>query len=321
LSLAERFHALAAKQSDPSDRLTGDQLIGVSQSFLGHLLSARHHLERVLANNVAPAQKWQILRSEVDQWSTARAYFARILWLQGFPDQAMRAAESSIAEAQATNHAISLGLVLAMAACPIALWVNDVVAAQRHVEMLLDHSTKHALARWQVFGRCYKAMLIIQRGDLGRGLHLLRAGFAEPGAIGSVPRFFTFPLAEALGRAGQIAHGVAAIDEAIVRSKHTEERWAIAELLRVKGKLLLLQTASGGTAAAEDLFRQALDVARGQGALSWELRAATSLARLLQDQGRSADALALLQPVYDRFTEGFDTADLKAARALLDTLL
>jgi predicted ATPase len=208
-----------------------------------------------------------------------------------------------------------------MAACPIALWVNDVVAAQRHVEMLLDHSTKHALARWQVFGRCYKAMLIIQRGDLGRGLHLLRAGFAEPGAIGSVPRFFTFPLAEALGRAGQIAHGVAAIDEAIVRSKHTEERWAIAELLRVKGKLLLLQTASGGTAAAEDLFRQALDVARGQGALSWELRAATSLARLLQDQGRSADALALLQPVYDRFTEGFDTADLKAARALLDTLL
>jgi predicted ATPase len=81
-----------------------------------------------------------------------------------------------------------------------------------------------------------------------------------------------------------------------------------------------LQGAPGAAATAEDHFRQALDWARRQGALSWELRAAMSLARLLYDQARSADALALLQPIYDRFTEGFDTADLKAAKALLDTL-
>jgi predicted ATPase len=98
------------------------------------------------------------------------------------------------------------------------------------------------------------------------------------------------------------------------------ERWLIAELLRIKGELLLLQGGSSAAAMAEDYFRQALDWARRQGALSFELRAATSLARLLRDQGRSADALALLQPIYDRFTEGFETADLKTAKALLGTL-
>src|SRR5271169_4201179 len=104
------------------------------------------------------------------------------------------------------------------------------------------------------------------------------------------------------------------------RFEHTEDRWLIADLLRSKGELLLLQGAPGAAAAAEGYFRLALDWARRQGALSWELRAATSLARLLNDQGLSADATALLQPIYDQFTEGFDTADLKAAKALLDDL-
>jgi predicted ATPase len=121
-----------------------------------------------------------------------------------------------------------------------------------------------------------------------------------------------------LGRPGQVADGIAAIDEAIECCEWTEVHWEISELLRVKGELLLLQRAPGAATAAEDHFRQALDWARRQGALSFELRAATSLARLLRDQGRSADALAPLQPVYDRFTEGFETADLKAAKALLD---
>jgi predicted ATPase len=125
---------------------------------------------------------------------------------------------------------------------------------------------------------------------------------------------------EALGHAGQIADGLVAIEEAIARSEETDERRLIAELLRLKGELLLLEGAPGAKAAAEDLSQRALDWARRQGALSLELRAATSLARLWRDQGRPAEGIALLQPVYDRFTEGFDTADLKAARALLDPL-
>ena len=129
-----------------------------------------------------------------------------------------------------------------------------------------------------------------------------------------------FLMAEALGRAGQNAEGLAAIEEAIARSERTEERWAMAELVRVEGELLLLQGAPGAAAVAKDHFRQALDWARQQGALSWELRAATSLARLLRDTDRIGEARDLLAPIYERFTEGFGTADLRAAKKLLDEL-
>jgi predicted ATPase/DNA-binding winged helix-turn-helix (wHTH) protein len=320
LSLAQRFYTLAAKRSDPNDRLIGERMIGTSQYYLGDLISARRHLERVIAHYVAPAQKSQIVPFQNDQGVTARAYLARILWLQGLPDHAMRTAESSIEDARATNLAISLGHALAVAACPIALWVGDLAAAEHYGEMLLDHSTRHALARWHVFGRCHQGVLAIQRGDLSIGLRLLRAGLDEPGAAGSAPRFFTFLMAEALGRAGQIAEGLAAIEEAIVRSERTEERWVIAESLRIKGELVLLQGAPGAAAAAEGHFRQAFDWARRQGALSWELRTASSLARLWRDQHRVKEARALLGSVYGRFTEGFATADLREARSLLEQL-
>jgi predicted ATPase/DNA-binding winged helix-turn-helix (wHTH) protein len=322
LTLAQRFYTLAAKRPDPNDRLIGERMIGTSQHYLGDLLSARRHLERVLAHDVAPTQKSQIVRFRVDQWVTARAYLARILWLQGLPDQAMHTAESSVAEARATNHAMSLGLALALAACPIALLIGDLGTAEHYVEMLLDDSTRHALARWHAFGRSHQGVLVIRRGDLVTGLQVLHAGLDELGEARSASRLLTFlgEMAEALGHAGQIADGLAAVEDAIEQSERTGERWLIAELLRIKGELVLLQGAPGVAAAAEGHFRQALDWAHRQGALSWELRAGTSLARLLSDQGRPADATALLQPVYDRFTEGFATADLKAAKALLDDL-
>ncbi|MGA2996597.1 ATP-binding protein [Bradyrhizobium sp.] len=316
LSLAERFYTLAAKRSEPNDRLTGERMIGTSQYYLGDFSSSRRHLENVLAHYVTPARKWHSVRFEVDQRAAARAYLARVMWLQGLPDQAMRTAERSVADA--TNHAISLGLALAMAACPIALLTGDLAAAEHYVEMLLDHSTRHALARWRAFGRSYQGVLLIQRGDLSNGLRLLRAGFDERGAAGSVPRFFTFRMAEALGRSGQIADGLAAIEEAIVSSERSEERWATAEFLRIKGELLLLR--GGAAATAEAHFRQALDWARRQGALSWELRCATSLARLWRNLARSNEAGELLAPVYNRFSEGFDSADLEAAKALLKDL-
>jgi predicted ATPase len=252
----------------------------------------------------------------------ARIFLAWTLWLEGFPDQAMRAAENSIEDALATNHAISLCYALSHAACPIALFVGDLTAAERYVKMLLDHSARHALGPWHASGRSHQGMLVIMRGDVVTGLRLLREGFDELGGANTAFRCLTFmsEIAEASGRAGQIADGLGTIEQAIARCESTEEHWAIAELLRVKGELLLLQGADGAAATAEDHFQQALDWARRQGALSWELRATTSLARLFRDQGRPADAMTLLQPVYDRFTEGFDTVDLKAAKALLDAL-
>jgi predicted ATPase/DNA-binding winged helix-turn-helix (wHTH) protein len=319
LTLAQRFHTLAAKGSDPNDRLIGEHLIGASQYYLGDLPRARPLIERVLAHYVAPAQR-SLARFKTDQRASAQVYLARILWLQGMPDRAMRAAASSVADSRAINHAMSLAHALAMAACPVALWVGDLAAAEHYVQMLLDDFTTPELARGRAFGLGYQGLLVIQRGDLGTGLRLLRAVFDEPGGAGGARRHFAYLMAEAMGRAGQIADGLTAIEEAIVRSERTEERWATAEMLRIKGDLLLLQDAPGAAAAAEGYFRQAVDLACRQGALSWELRAATNLARLLSDQARSADATACLRPVCDQFTEGFATADLKAAKALLDDL-
>jgi predicted ATPase len=188
-------------------------------------------------------------------------------------------------------------------------------------KQLLDEATRQALPVWRALGRSDQGALAIKRGDVMTGLRLLQGGFDELGEAGVAALQLTpFLTAEALGRAGRVAEGLAAIEEAIDRSEGTEERWRMAELLCVKGELLLSQGAEGAAAVAEDLFRQAIDLARRQGALSWELRPAASLARLLRDQGRPADAVAILQPVYDRFTEGFDTAGLKAAKAVLDDL-
>jgi predicted ATPase len=150
---------------------------------------------------------------------------------------------------------------------------------------------------------------------------LLRVGLDDLGeAKFAVMRPITFVMADALGLAGEISQGLAIVEEGIALSEYTDERSLLAGLLHLKGQLLLLQGAPGAGAGAEGHFRQALDLARQQGALSWELRAAISLARLLRDQGCSIGAMTLLQPVYDRFTEGFDTADLKAAKDLLEKI-
>jgi tetratricopeptide (TPR) repeat protein len=321
LELAQGFYALASERPDPNDRLFGEGMIGVSQFYLGDLPSARRYLEHAIVGYATPDQTSRVIRFQTDLRVWARVFLVRILWLQGFLDRAMRAAESCVEDARTANHAVSLCYALAHAACPLALLTGDLAAAEHYGTMLLDHSTRYALGRWRACGHSFQGVLVIQRGDVITGLRLLRAGLDEFGEAGStVVQFLALLMAEALGRAGQNAHGLAAIDEAITRSERTEELWAMAELMRVKGELLLLPGAPGASAAAEDHFRQALEWAGRQGALSWELRAAASLARLLQNCGRPADAIACLQPVFDRFTEGLSTGDLIAAKQLLDDL-
>ena len=186
---------------------------------------------------------------------------------------------------------------------------------------LLDLSTKNALAPWQAWGRGFEGMLLFKRGDAMTGLQRLSTAVSGLRDIGHAVYYvaFTGNLAEALGRAGQAAHGLATTDEALTRSERSEERWCVAKLQRLKGELVVLQGASGAKRVAEEHFRQSLDWARRQGALSWELLTATSLARLLREgllrrRGQSTAS------VYDRFTEGFDTTDLVAAKGLLQEL-
>jgi predicted ATPase/DNA-binding winged helix-turn-helix (wHTH) protein len=322
LTFAQRFCALAAIRSDPTDRLVGDRFIGTSQHYLGDQRSARNHIEGVLSRYVAPAHRSHIIRFQRDQGLAARTFLARILWLQGFPEQAVRTAQIAVEEAQATHHALSLCPTLAEAACPIALEAGDFTAAEHYVRMLLDHSARHALVYWRARGCSFEAEIAARRGGAIAEVQAMCARIGELGEVRIPSHFLPFRgvLAQALGRAGQIADGLAAIDEALDWSESTEERLGIAELLRIKGVLLLLEDGSGAAAAAEDHFKKAGDWARQQGALSWELRAATSLARLQRDQKRTSEAMALLTSIYNRFTEGFDTADLKSAKALIDDL-
>ncbi len=323
LSLAHRFASLVATSLDRDDRFVGERMIGISHHNLGDQQSARRHIERALAESAAPGHQRQLIRLQLDPQVTARVHLARILWLQGFPDRAMREAERSVNDARAAEHAISFSYALHRAACPIPLWNGDLAAAGYYADMLLGHAKRHALAHWQLYGWGYQGAVAIGRGDVATGLRLLRSCYKELGETGiTAPRFMRFAavyMAEGLAKVGQIADAFDAIDDAIARAGRTEELWQMPELLRVKGELVLSHDAPQ-VAAAEDYFRQALDWARRQGAQSWALRSATSLARLLRDQGRFAEAVALLQPVYDWFTEGFDTADLKAAKALLDAL-
>jgi predicted ATPase/DNA-binding winged helix-turn-helix (wHTH) protein len=319
LTHAQRVSARAANRTDPNHRLVGERMLGISCHYQGDQVRARRHLEGVLDAYVETDNRSHIVRFQVDLRVSARTFLAPSLWLLGYPDQAMGAAEAAVEDARAANHALSVCHALVFGACPTALLAGDLPRAEHYAGMLIDHSVRHGLARWHAYGSAYHGALVIKRGDIAAGLQLLRAGFDELGGFATL-RFMDLLMPEALWRAGEIARGLATVDQAIARSEATEEHRLVAELFRIKGELLLLQGAAGAAATAEDHFRQALDWARRQGALSWELRAATSLARLLSDQGRSADAKALLQPVYDRFTEGFATADPTVARVLLDEL-
>ena len=316
LALAERFAGLA---STPSDRVIGDQMMGHSCHIQGDQARARRHLERVAANHVAAVDsEWRIIRFDVDEQPTI--FLSRVLWLQGFPGQAMAMAEQSVEHAKADDHAKSLCFVLAFAACPIALWAGNLDLADQYIGLLDDISSRHELTLWHALGRAHRGVLVVKRGDLEGGLSHLRAAFAEcrVAPTGYRVLFFVGELIEALGRAGQTPEGQAVAKDALDRAERTAEGWIIAELLRVRGELLRLEGAPEAVGSAEACFRDALQMARMQGALSWEFRAATSLARLLRDQRRYADGVAILRPVYERFTEGFATTDLRAARALLD---
>jgi predicted ATPase/DNA-binding winged helix-turn-helix (wHTH) protein len=320
LAVAERFCTYAAKSTDPADGAIGDRLVGVALLALGDLEGARRHTERMLDHYVA--RRSHIIRFQYDQRSLARSYRSLILWLLGFADQAMRSIECNLVNARASDHPVSLSNALVQSACPVALFVGDLTVAERYVKALTDLSARHALELWGVVGRCFEGMLLVKRGDIGAGLEILRTAFARvrQNALSILYTQFLAEIADALGRDGKAAEGLSIIEEALARSERNEERWCVAELLRIKGELILREGAPQAAIAAEEHFLHSLDWARRQGALSWELRTSTSLAHLQQDQGRIAEARSLLRSVYDRFSEGFETADLKTAKAYLNSL-
>jgi predicted ATPase/DNA-binding winged helix-turn-helix (wHTH) protein len=318
LSLGEKFRAVAADTADPSDVAIGSRLIGLALHILGDQPGARRRLEPLVRSRVATARRSQILY-QYDQRVLLDCYYARVLWLQGCGDQAKRLTESLVDYARTKDHALSLLYALLIAACPIALYVGDLVTVDRHVRLAFDLAARHGLEIWNVWAQCFEGVLLIKRGDHRAGSQLLQSGLErlpEP-AFHHHMSLFLAELAAGLGGAGQIAEGLAVVDKALARAEQTEAGWCLAELLRTKGELLLLERTPTSVEIAEKCFQRALDVARDQGALSWELRSAMSLARLWRGQQRASQARKLLAPVYRRFTEGFGTVDLIAAKDFL----
>jgi hypothetical protein len=217
---------------------------------------------------------------------------------------------------------LSLRQVLVQAACPVSLFVGDMERLGRFVELLLDRSARNGLEFWHAWGRCFKGVLLIRRGHAHVGLTLLRAALAELRDIqyGVYYVVFLGEYAEAWGRAGNVAQGLAAIDEALDRSERNEERWYVPELLRIKGDLVLGGGDPSALSEAEDHLQRSLALAREQQTPSWALRTALSLSRLWRDAGRGGDVRGLLAPLYASFGEGLRTEDLRAARELLDAL-
>jgi predicted ATPase/DNA-binding winged helix-turn-helix (wHTH) protein len=319
LAVARRFYTLALEHADPATLPIADRMMGMSYHYLGDQTNAWRHIERMLSADVDPQRRSPLIRFWFDQKVAGRVVQARILWLRGFADQAWRTVQSAVGDAEALADPATLCYALSHGGCLVALWVGNLAAAERYAEMLLDHSRKHDFAVWNDFASRLKGVLLVKTGDLDGGSPLLCASLHEITEPNADLWFLTGlgQMAEALGQAGRFADGIATVERGLDRS---QRGWLAPELLRIKGELLLLQGTTGTTEAVEDVFRRALDGAREHGTPSWELRAATSLARLLRHQGRTADATTCLQPVYDRFTEGFETADLIAAKLLLDEL-
>jgi predicted ATPase/DNA-binding winged helix-turn-helix (wHTH) protein len=319
LSIAKQFSTLAAKTTDPLALFAGDRLIGSSLHYLGEQRRARRRFEIMMTRPVSGTARTQIIRFQYDLSVARRAFLARILWLQGFPDQAAREAEGGVIDAQESRHSLSLCYALGHAAAPIALFNGDTAGAQRNILMLLEHSARYELLVWEKIGRCFSGMLNLRRG---LGMVLLSEAMDELRAAGLAPYCKTTAIeyAKALGSVGEIARALATIDEALAHSTRNEELWCLPEMLRVKGELLLLDAGSTGIPAAESHFHKSLALARKQTALSWELRTAISLARLQKQQHREKEARELLARPFARFTEGFETPDVKAAKLLLNEL-
>ncbi len=322
LATAERFRTLAERSSQPIDPAVGERMVGGALFVMGELARARAHTENMLRANASDVRRSLIARFAFDQRILAANTLAGILWLQGFSDQATATAGAALDEALATGHVLTVCNVLADSACPIAMLSGDLAEAERLGELLVERAASHALEVFSTWGRCFHALIRAKRSDSPDRVQILLGALDGLGPPPRHPRYMTVlaEIVESLGRAGEAAKGLGALDEALASSEATGELFAVAELLRVKGEMILLQGGAHAPRLAAKHFAQSLDWARRQGALAWELRTATSLARLRQNGARGCDARAELESTFARLSEGFGTADAREARALLDEL-
>jgi predicted ATPase len=291
-------------------------VIGLSQCYIGQFAGARDHFEQTIAIHDAAGLD---SASSIYGAVLSRAHLARMLLYLGYPDQSRQVMNEAIARAERLRFPVAVANTLALAAY-LEAFHHDVEKTLQLASATAWQAEEHGLPY-------YTAAAVLMRGwaaamqDEEEGIALIRQGLASYLAIGTRQQhgYFLSLLAEALNHNGRVEEGLAALEEAIDVAKETNEPYYEAELHRLRGDALV-KSGSVPLSEAESCFHRAIEIARQQQAKSFELRAVMSLARLWQQQGKRGEGRAILEEIYGWFTEGFDTADLKDARALLDEL-
>jgi predicted ATPase len=311
--LDEDLLRVSGCRNDPAGLALGYFSTGRNLMSIGRFALSRSHFEQVLARcDLVPRRSLPFHRVGVE------GFLALSLFCLGFPDQALAQSDAAIAEARRSAHAPTFAVSLSNGARLLSL-LAEPEALHELADQLVVLATEQGFPFWRAQGTIYGGWVLVKKGDTVEGMSLLRSGLAAYRATGAeqwMPHY-TALLASVCEAAGQVEQALALVDDALQIAERTREGWFAAELNRNKGQLVLRQ---GHSEIAEELYRKALGIAREQEAKLWELRAAVSLARLRRDQGRRTEARDLLVPVYGWFTEGFDTPDLKEAKALLDEL-
>jgi DNA-binding winged helix-turn-helix (wHTH) protein/predicted ATPase len=318
--LGEQLDRLAQRDGVPMHRLEAHDALGGTLFYLGEYAAARMHLEQGIALINQTAQRELVLHHGVALGVRCLTMDAWTLWCLGYPAQALRRSQEALALAQTLDHPYSLALAQHYAAC-LHHHRRETLAVQAQAEALIPLGMAQGFPLWEGFGTFWRGWVLARQGQDVTGLAEMRQGLALVEASGqTVSRPLCLVLlAEAAACAGQVEEGLRLLAEAFTALETSGRGDMLAEAYRLQGELQRQQPAPD-IAQAEVCFHRALAVARRQQAKSWELRAALSLCRLWQSQGRHTAARELLAPLYGCFTEGFDTADLLEAKALLEAL-
>jgi predicted ATPase len=317
-ALAEQLLTLAQQAQDSTRLLVAHGVLGRTLFYLGEIaLAHTRHAQGMALYDPQQHRSSAFLYGE-DSGVVCHSYAAWTLWHLGYPDQGLTRSREAVTLAQQGVHPFSLAYTLSLAAV-FHQFCREVRTAQERAEAAISLAKEQGFPYWRAFGALLRGWALAHQGYVQEGIEQITQGLTAWRATGAeIARpYFLALLAEAHGIMRQPEAGLTTLAEALALVDKTEERWYESELYRLKG-VLLLQQSLDNQAEAEHCFQQAITIARSQQAKSWELRAATSLAKLWQQQGKRQEAHDLLAPVYNWFTEGFDTLDLKDTKALLD---
>lgn len=319
LAVAQRSAATTRAIGSPGVIATGEAVLGVAYHFIGDQMAARQHCERALTGAEA-AGAARIAFFGYDHEIRAMVALARCYWLIGLPDRAARTARRVIDVANARDHPVNLCATLIFAAT-VFLWRGDLDQAEELIRRLIAHATRHSFSPFHAVGMALSGELSIARGNPAEGVALLRHALEvlQAKRHHALRPALHVALAEGLMKAGDVGAAEAVVDAGLALSEAFGETLNVPELLRVRGEIWL-QMEPIDPVAAEQAFQLSMRHARGQSALSLELRTAMRLARLWSIQGKSSNAAELLERVYRQFTEGYQTKDLQLARELLAEL-